>query len=267
MCGRLTQVTSADELAEYFGTERAIDLVREVLGKPRYNVAPSQFLAAVRSDEGQRTWASFKWGLVPFWADDPSIGNRMINARSETAPSKPAYKQAFRKRRCLIPADGFYEWKKGDGKKKTPYYIRPEEDRPFGLAGLWEHWSAKDGSTQIDSCTILTSKPNDVVGRLHNRMPVIIPSDAFDVWLHSEDTDEVKALLSPRVSDPMKAFAVSTHVNRPVNDDPSCIEPVEDAGSGSGGARGGTGGSCGDSGNSSAEGDGDPAGKQQELGL
>ncbi len=231
MCGRLTQVTSPEELARIFDTDRGIDTVRDVLSAPRYNVAPSLQLAALRADDGGRTWAPFKWGLVPSWSKDPSIGSRMINARSETASEKPAFRSAFRSRRCLIPADGFYEWKKTGSKKKTPYYIHPEDGRPFALAGLWEHWSAKDGSAHIDSCTILTTSPNDIVGPLHNRMPVIIAPDAFEVWLHSDDIEDVKPLLAPYTAGPMRAYAVSAGVNSPANDSPAIIEPVDEDGS------------------------------------
>ena len=233
MCGRLTQLTSPEDLARIFKTERGVDVVREVLAAPRYNVAPSQQLVVLRGDKGKRMWSALTWGLVPSWSDDPSIGGRMINARAETAAGKPAFRSAFRARRCIIPADGFYEWKKPDKKSpgkqtKTPYYVRPQDDRPFALAGLWEHWSAKDGSAHVDSCTILTTSPNDIVGRLHNRMPVIISPEALDVWLHAEDIHELEPLLAPYRSEAMEAHPISTRVNSPANDSSACIAPIEE---------------------------------------
>jgi putative SOS response-associated peptidase YedK len=164
-----------------------------------------------------------RWGLVPSWADDPGIGARMINARSETAPEKPSFRSAFRRRRCLIPVDGFYEWKRENGSKQ-PYYFRIDGGRPFAFAGLWESWN-KDG--EIRSCTILTTTANDLVEEIHERMPVILPRDRYDAWLDPEaEGEELAALLVPYPGDDLEAYPVSRFVNSPGNDDPRCIEPA-----------------------------------------
>jgi putative SOS response-associated peptidase YedK len=195
--------------------------------RARFNIAPSQPLAAVRFDAERngRALAWLQWGLVPPWADDPSSGNRLINARAETAATKPAFREAFRHRRCLVPADGFYEWKR-QGDSKQPYYIRLKDDSPFAFAGLWEHW--RRGELEIESCTILTTDANELVSPLHNRMPVIIEPADFKQWLDplAQDPKLVEPLLVTYPADEMIAYPVSRVVNSPRVDAPECIEPA-----------------------------------------
>jgi putative SOS response-associated peptidase YedK len=220
MCGRYTLASPTERLAEEFGVDAAsIELA------PNYNVAPTQQVAAVLDEGGQRRLEVLRWGLIPPWADDPGIGSRMINARSETAPGKPSFRRAFRERRCLIPADGFYEWQRTNGAKQ-PYYIHMEEGRPFAFAGLWESWS-KGGEGEVRTCTILTTGANALVGEVHDRMPVILAHDAYDVWLDpASERDELTGLLAPYPVDEMEAYPVSRFVNSPSNNDPRCIEPA-----------------------------------------
>jgi putative SOS response-associated peptidase YedK len=220
MCGRYTLASPTERLAEEFGVDAAsIELA------PNYNVAPTQQVAAVLDEGGQRRLEVLRWGLIPPWADDPGIGSRMINARSETAPGKPSFRRAFRERRCLIPADGFYEWQRTNGAKQ-PYYIHMEEGRPFAFAGLWESWS-KGGEGEVRTCTILTTGANALVGEVHDRMPVILAHDAYDVWLDPDsERDELTGLLAPYPEDEMEAYPVSRFVNSPSNNDPRCIEPA-----------------------------------------
>jgi putative SOS response-associated peptidase YedK len=220
MCGRYTLATPVERLAEEFGFENSsVDL------PPNYNVAPTQGVAAVLEEGGQRRLEVLRWGLIPPWADDPQIGSRMINARAETAPEKPSFRRAFRDQRCLIPADGFYEWKRTNGSKQ-PYYIHMKEGRPFAFAGLWESWKDEDGP-EIRSCTILTTRPNALAGEIHDRMPVILAADTYDVWLDpGSDRDELTGLLAPYPEDEMEAYPVSRFVNSPSNNDPRCIEPA-----------------------------------------
>jgi putative SOS response-associated peptidase YedK len=220
MCGRYTLKTPVEELAEEFGFEAS-----SVELPPNYNVAPTQEVAAILEEDGKRRLELLRWGLIPSWADDPSIGSRMINARSETAPEKPSFRRAFHERRCLIPADGFYEWQRTNGAKQ-PYYIRMKVGRPFAFAGLWESWK-DDGGPEIRSCTILTTKPNALAAEIHDRMPVILPAGSYDAWLDPETgRDELYGLLAPYPEDEMEAYPVSRFVNSPQNNDPRCIEPA-----------------------------------------
>ena len=220
MCGRYTLRTPVEKLAEEFGFDAS-----SVEVPPNYNVAPTQEVAAVLAEGGQRRLELLRWGLIPSWADDPGIGSRMINARAETAPEKPSFRRAFRERRCLIPADGFYEWKRADGAKQ-PYYIRMREGRPFAFAGLWEAWN-DDGGPEIRSCAILTTAPNALAGEIHDRMPVILPAGSYDAWLDPEaEKEELVALLAPYPEAEMEAYRVSRFVNSPSNNDPRCIEPA-----------------------------------------
>ncbi len=223
MCGRFTLFAPEKELAERFGVSAP---GRSLV--PRYNIAPSQPVAAVRAaPEGSgRELVLLRWGLIPSWAKDPSIGNRMINARSETAAEKPAFRSAIRRRRCLVPASGFYEWKR-TGSGKRPYFARVRGGAPFGMAGLWERWEAADGSA-VESCTILTTDANGLLAPVHDRMPAIVPPGEYDRWLAPAVTDpgEVAPILAPFPEGQMEAWPVSTRVNRPTEDDPRLIDPL-----------------------------------------
>ncbi|HEV3007271.1 MAG TPA: SOS response-associated peptidase [Pirellulales bacterium] len=215
MCGRFTLRTPASDVAKEFGLIDVPELF------PRYNIAPTQDVAAVRLDEaGGRELAMLRWGLVPSWADDSSIGNRMINARAETVAAKPAFRRAFAKRRCLIVADGFYEWAKEDGGKQP--YLFTVDRGPFALAGLWELWRG------VDSCAIITTTANGLMARFHERMPVILPRDGYAVWLDPEfaDLDHLQSLLRPSPAEGMSAQPVSRVVNNPKNDVPECCETL-----------------------------------------
>jgi putative SOS response-associated peptidase YedK len=222
MCGRFTLRTPAAALGQLF----LFDPPEQA--PPRFNIAPTQPVAAVRlgDDKSTRQFASLRWGLIPSWADDPSIGSRMINARAETVADKPAFRSAFRRRRCLVLADGYYEWKK-EGSRKQPYLIHMADDRPFAFAGLWEHWE-KGEEGPWETCTIITTEANDLTRALHDRMPVILKEDDHELWLDVdfEDRSQLQSLLRPYASDEMAYNAVSTHVNNPKNDDPKCVETV-----------------------------------------
>jgi putative SOS response-associated peptidase YedK len=221
MCGRISLSTPPDELAEEFElTQLPLDF------RPRYNIAPSQKILAIVAEPGAGRRASFfRWGLVPFWAKDPSIGNRMINARAETVAEKPAYRNAFARRRCLVPVDGFYEWRK-QGSGKVPMHIRLASDRPFALAGMWEEWKPK-GGVPLRSCTILTTSCNPFMAPIHDRMPVILPRDARARWLDPASSPaDLRDLLVPYSETDLHAYEVSTLVNSPANDVAECLEPV-----------------------------------------
>ena len=220
MCGRFALSISPIELARQLGLPFEPDL------QPRFNIAPGQDVAAVRETEGrERTFSMLRWGLVPFWARDPAIGNRMINARSETAAEKPAFKEALRRRRCLIPASGFFEWKT-TGRSKQPFYIKPR-DGFFTFAGLWERWQSKDDGRELLSCTILTTRPNRLVASLHDRMPVIIPRERHADWF-SRDVFQLDELFEPLSEQGLTAYAVDRAVNNVRNESPSLIEPEHD---------------------------------------
>lgn len=222
MCGRFTLRTPMTRIAKIFGLDETTDI------EPRYNVAPTQQVVAIRLDPAaeNRELALLRWGLIPRWADDPSIGNRMINARAETVAGKPSFRQAFKKRRCLVVADGFFEWKKIGGKKQ-PYYIHLKDDQPFGFAGLWERWN-REGE-EIQSCTIITTEPNELMKPIHNRMPVIVQSTDYDRWLDPdfEDGKALQQVLRRYPAELMEAYPVSTLVNNPRNEAPGCIERFE----------------------------------------
>lgn len=195
--------------------------------QPRYNIAPTQPVAVVPNN-GENRLEYFQWGLIPSWAKDPSIGNRMINARADTLAEKPAFRAAFRRRRCLVLADGFFEWRKEPGQKaKQPMYIRLQTGVPFAFAGLWEVWNPADGS-QILSCTIITTEPNELVGEIHNRMPVILPEEGYASWLDPSEKQpkDLQDLLRPYPSGELMAYPVSTVVNSPSNDTPTCVLPL-----------------------------------------
>jgi putative SOS response-associated peptidase YedK len=222
MCGRFTLTADPNQLRQAFPW---LNIPDERL-KPRYNVAPTQPIAVVAND-GKNQLDYYVWGLIPFWAKDPSIGNRMINARSETIAEKASFRAAFRRRRCLVLADGFYEWKsEPKSKSKTPMYIKMKNDSPFVFAGLWENWNSPDGSN-ILSCTIITTRPNDMLLSIHNRMPVILPEKAYPIWLDPGEPDQshLLSLLEPYPDQEMTAYPVSRLVNNPANDSADCIIP------------------------------------------
>ncbi len=222
MCGRYTLKAPVEDLLDLFHLAEAASL------PARYNIAPTQPVPAVRmaADKKGRELAMFRWGLIPAWAKDMAIGNRLINGRAETAAEKPAFRSAFRKRRCLMPADGFYEWKK-EGGKKQPFYLQSKNGRPFAFAGLWEDWQDEQGK-HIQSCTILTTEANDSVRPIHDRMPVILDSKDFEIWLDPDiqKPEMLLPLLRPYSGLEMTAYPVSTVVNNPKNENPKCIEPV-----------------------------------------
>ena len=222
MCGRFTLTADPNDLREAFPW---LNIPQPL--QPRYNIAPSQPVAVVAND-GKHTLDYFVWGLVPSWAKDPSIGSRMINARAETLVEKPSYRNAFRRRRCLILADGFYEWKAPQAKgSKTPMYIQLKGGKPFALAGLWEDWNSPEGS-RILSCTIITTQPNDFMKNIHDRMPVILPESAYQTWLNPMEMNPalLQPLLQPYPAQAMSAYQVSTLVNSPANELADCIQPV-----------------------------------------
>jgi putative SOS response-associated peptidase YedK len=221
VCGRFTLRHRTAAIAERF----AVTLLDLDPIEPRYNIAPTQRVLGIVG-ETDRTARFFRWGLIPFWAKDASIGSKLINARSETVAEKPSFRQALAKRRCLIPVDGFYEWKKGPG-GKTPMYIRYRDGRLFAFAGLWETWQP-EGQEPVSTCTVLTTEPNDLMAPIHNRMPVILAPTDESTWL-DPDTPPARRLelLKPCPPSDMEAFAVSRRVNAPTVDDASLIESVE----------------------------------------
>jgi putative SOS response-associated peptidase YedK len=221
MCGRFALFAPGQELAAQFDVAIDHDLL------PRYNIAPTQPVAAVRFDgtSGARELTYFQWGLIPSWAKNPKIGSRLINARSETVADKPSFRAAFKRRRCLIPATGFYEWQK-TSTGKQPIFIHGAKEQLLGLAGLWEIWHSSDGSV-VESCTILTTEPNELLAPIHNRMPVIVAPQDYSMWLDpGEHPEDGLHLLRPYQAEAMEAYPVSTTVNNPRNDSRSCIEPI-----------------------------------------
>jgi putative SOS response-associated peptidase YedK len=221
MCGRFVRKTPVAQLAQ------ALLFPETAPQPPRYNIAPTQLVAAVRAapQAPARELAWLRWGLIPSWADDPKIGNRMINARAETASGKPSFRSAFRQRRCLILADGFYEWQKTDG-KKLPHYFHMKDGKPFAFAGLWEHWEGAGGI--IESCTILTTDANDLLRTFHDRMPAIVCPRDYETWLNPaiQDPETVQPLLRPYPAEAMTSYPVSVLVNSPRNESAQCAEPA-----------------------------------------
>lgn len=220
MCGRYTMASPEEWIREEFDLQALPEGFR-----PRYNIAPTQdVLAVVEGPEGPRAgW--LRWGLIPSWAKDESIGNKLINARSETLAEKPSFRAAFARRRCLLVADGFYEWMKADD-TKVPMYVRRRSGRPFAFAGLWERWRSADGGSVV-SCTIVTTQACDEIAHIHPRMPVILAPETRATWLDPHATPErLSALLGPYDAGDLEAYAVSTLVNSPANDVPECREPV-----------------------------------------
>ena len=234
MCGRFVSASPPDELARYFDVEAVAETVLD----RSFNVAPTNDVYVVVETGGVRRLDTFYWGLIPFWAKDRKTGQKMINARAETLAEKPAYKRAFAKRRCIIPADGFFEWKKIPGQKaKQPMYVHRPDGEPFAFAGLWELWRPKqedgeysdDESTWIRSCTIITGQPNETVAPIHDRMPVMLPPSAWEQWLDpaNDDIETLGKLLVPAPAELVVAHPVSTRVNDVRSKDSALIEPFD----------------------------------------
>ncbi len=221
MCGRYNLITDPQALVDFFKLRNRLKLA------PRYNIAPSQDAPVVRSGDNGRELALMRWGLVPHWAKDAKFGYHTINARAETVASKPAYRSAFRKHRCLVPATGFYEWQSGaDGKQ--PYHIRVGEGRLFAFAGLWEQWQPPSGQA-LESFTIIVTEANQAVRPLHERMPVILHPDDYATWLDPaiQDPTRIQPLLRPCPAAWLNHYPVSRHVNSPAHDDPACLLAAE----------------------------------------
>jgi putative SOS response-associated peptidase YedK len=223
MCGRFSLITDIDEIIARF----YVDEVSEMNYTPRYNIAPSQSVTAIVHHHGKRRMGQLQWGLVPFWAKDKKIGYKMINARTESLHEKPSYKHLIGKKRCLIIADSFYEWKKLEDGSKIPVRIHLKDEKPFAFAGLWDRWVSQKGES-ITTCTILTTTPNKPMTDIHNRMPVILTEEGEQTWLDPEITSysELSPLFAPHLDEEMGYYQVSTIVNSPQNDVPDCIQPL-----------------------------------------
>ena len=221
MCGRFTLKSTPQAIQREFNLE-------DLSGyQPRYNIAPTQPVTVLVDSGGEWEARSFKWGLVPSFANEPKMGARLINARAETASEKPAFRNAFKHRRCLVLADGFYEWRQGPN-KKVPYYIHMEDDAPFAFAGLWERWEGNDQGP-LFTCTVLTTDANPLMCPIHDRMPVVMRRGAREIWMDPEtDPKMLHTLLRPYEGEDMEAFSVSTRVNSPRFDGPECIQPAEE---------------------------------------
>jgi putative SOS response-associated peptidase YedK len=224
MCGRFVLTTPADALAAEFAADTGGLLLR-----PRYNIAPTQEIVVVRNVGGRRTLSMLRWGLIPFWAKDPSISTKLLNARAESCCEKPSYRDAVRKRRAIVPASGFYEWKK-EGARKQPWYFRSATPQAsLAIAALWESWKSPEGEI-VESCCLLTTSANSVLAPVHDRMPVILDPDGVDRWLDPSQTDsKLFADLFVPTPAPLEAWPVSTGVNAVRNDDARNIEPIEAA--------------------------------------
>jgi putative SOS response-associated peptidase YedK len=220
MCGRFTLTLDSEQIQKAFPWVGIPDNI-----KPRYNIAPSQPVAVIPNN-GTNHLDYYNWGLIPSWAKDPTIGNRLINARAETLAQKPSFRSAYLRRRCLILADGFFEWQSQPGRKiKIPMFIRLQSRKPFTFAGLWEIWHSSDGS-KVQTCAIITTQPNELLQPIHNRMPVILPEGTFQQWLNPGETppNVLDHLLRPYPADELEAVPVSPKVNSPQYDGPECIQ-------------------------------------------
>lgn len=224
MCGRFNLRAPSHQLVDFFD----LGEIEFPDTPPRFNIAPTQPVFAIRDDGGRREPTFLQWGLVPYWSKDPKMGARMINARGETVATKPAFRAAFKRRRCLIPASGFYEWKKLDAKNKQPYHIHFADDSIMTFAGLWEHWESADGSV-IQSCTVITTAANSLMSTLHDRMPVILDKSNFDRWLTTpeEQSGDLEQLLIPFPAESLEAYEVSNAVGNYRNNSIECIQPFE----------------------------------------
>lgn len=223
MCGRYTNAAKKDQIRKEFSAK----IPNAVSDKPRYNIAPSQMIEVVLNDNTERIVSLLKWGLIPHWAKDAEIGNKLINARGETLSEKPSFRDAFKNRRCIIPATGFYEWKKGrDGKQ--PYYFHLKEKDVFGFAGLWEEWIDKETNKVIETCTIITTEANEVLKPVHDRMPVILKAEDYDEWLDTtiKKAENLQKFLAPYSANEMESYSVSKSVNVPDSDSKELIKPL-----------------------------------------
>lgn len=224
MCGRFVSKAKRKEIENEFKVEIGVDDPTV----PRYNIAPTQMIAAVAEIENEREISLFKWGLVPHWAKDESIGSKLINARAETLTEKPSFREAFRSRRCIIPASGFYEWMRAAKGAKQPFYFYLKDKNIFGFAGLWEEWLDKETGELTETCTIITTEANEVLKPIHERMPVILKSENYDFWLDEKvkDTEKLKNLLVPYPAKEMDSHAVSRSVNSPAADSEELTAPL-----------------------------------------
>jgi len=222
MCGRFAQITPTGDLIKIFEVTNSLPL------QPRFNIAPTEGVAVIRAFDHHRQLAILRWGLIPRWANDLSIGYKTFNARSETAHAKPSFKAALKARRCLIPASGFYEWDK-IGKFKQPYYISRNDGCPMALAGLWDQWVDRQSGEIIESCTILTTSANRTVGRIHDRMPVILEPNDYGLWLDHkvQRIEEFSDLFSPAADNILGLAPVSTYVNKAGHEGPQCVAPLQ----------------------------------------
>jgi putative SOS response-associated peptidase YedK len=228
MCGRYTLTGRIEQLLLHYGLgEAGKDLLADYL--PRYNIAPTQLVPAIlRAEDGSPALELLRWGLVPAWADDPAVGSRMINARGETVASRPSFRNAFARRRCLLPADGWYEWRKpAGGKVKQPYHIALSSGESFAFAGLWEEWRPKGEGEALRTCTIITTDATPAIRPIHERMPALLTEAGRDTWLNIQAPREsLQDLLRPYPGEDLQAHPVSRLVNAPANDRPECVEPV-----------------------------------------
>lgn len=224
MCGRFSNDVKPSQIEKEF----KVGKVNPKLFTPRYNIAPSQTIAAVLESDGKRIVEGLRWGLIPNWAKDDSIGNKLINARAETLAEKPSFRDAFKNKRCIIPASGFYEWQKASKGAKQPFYFYLKDKEVFGFAGLYEEWLDRETGEQIETCTIITTEANKVLEPIHERMPVILKPKDYDQWLDAKakDTGKLEKLLAPYSSEEMTAYKVSKSVNAPSNDSPELIEEI-----------------------------------------
>ncbi len=225
MCGRYALFASLDDILDLF--ELREEYFERPKYSPRYNIAPTQpVLAIIVSEQGARHLTHLHWGLIPSWAKEPKIGNRMINARAETIREKPSFRRSFERRRCLILASGFYEWRR-EGTRKIPMFLRLKSGEVFGFAGLWDLWHSPQGD-EVQSCTIITTEANELMKGIHDRMPVILPKEAERQWLDPQrkGDPELAALLVPYPPEEMEAYPVSSRVNSPQSEGPECIEPA-----------------------------------------
>lgn len=223
MCGRYKLTISWAELVQLLELTNSVNL------RPRYNVAPTQdVLAVVRDENGKRRGEMLRWGLIPFWAKDAKVGYSLFNAKAETVADKPAFREAFKSRRCIIPADAFFEWQKIAPKQKQPFLIAMKDGGVFGFAGLWERWKDKASGETIRSCTIITTEPNELCGKIHDRMPVILDPKDYAKWLGEQpaENEELRAMLRPFPAAQMTCYKIGPRVGNVRYDDSACIEPL-----------------------------------------